>query len=359
MIAKDKNTNKWFVQIQYKDPVTHKLKAKKRRGIATKSEAKKIEVQLMSENSNTSITFHQMSDKYVAHNDSQQVNKNVLKSIYSNHCDPFFETDFNAIGKPELIEWHTSLKNSDLALKTKNRIITSVRSVFKFASDVYDLPNPSSCLKQLKGTSNDDEPMHVWTIEQFNTFIQKIPEGYYRSFFITLFWTGMRRGECLALQCADLTDDGCLDITKSIKHFRNGFTPLKNKGSRRKIKLDATTLEIVKQSIEASGNNGFIFGGDRSLPISNVQRNFVDGIKDSGIPKIRLHDLRHSHATILINNDVNIVAVSKRLGHADVTITLKVYAHLLAKTDNKMMDTISNLRQNHATIMPEQNKTAI
>lgn len=358
MLAKDKKTNIWFVQIQYKDPVTHKLKTKKRRGIATKSEAKKMEVQLMNENSNTSITFHQMSDKYVANNGSQQVNKDVLKSVYSNHCDSFYETNFNAIGKPELIEWHTFLKNSGLALKTKNCIITSVRSVFKFASEVYDLPNPSSCLKQLKGTSNDDEPMHVWTIEQFNTFIQKVPEGYYRNFFITLFWTGMRRGECLALQCSDLTDDGCLDVTKSIKHFRNGFTPLKNKGSRRKIKLDATTLEIVKQSIEASGNNGFIFGGDRSLPISNVQRKLVDGIKDSGVPKIRLHDLRHSHATILINNDVNIVAVSKRLGHADVTVTLRVYAHLMQKTDNKMMNKINELNENPSTIRPCNKKTA-
>lgn len=354
MIRKDVNSGKWFVQIETKDAVTGKRKQKKKRGFNSKSEAKQAEAEMLREHDTTTITFHKMSDEYANQTDSQDTNKEILKSVYKNHCESLYEMDFSAIGKPELKAWHTSIKNADLALKTQNRIITSVKSVFKYAADIYDLPNPSSCLKQLKGTSNDDEPMHVWTIEQFNQFIDKVPEGYYRNFFITLFWTGMRRGECLALQCSDLTEDGCLDVTKSIKHFKNGFTPLKNKGSRRKIKLDDVTLGIVKDTIQQSGNDGFIFGKERSLPISNVQRIFVKGIEDSGVPKIRLHDLRHSHATILINNDVNIVAVSKRLGHKDVTITLKVYAHLMQKTDEKMMVIIQNLRSNPANTLPVQ-----
>ena len=73
----------------------------------------------------------------------------------------------------------------------------------------------------------------------------------------------------------------------------------------------------------------FLFGGDRSLPINSVQRYFTQAIKDSGVPPIRLQDLRHSHATLLINSGVNIVAVSRRLGHASIEQTLTTYTHLL------------------------------
>lgn len=78
------------------------------------------------------------------------------------------------------------------------------------------------------------------------------------------------------------------------------------------------------------------------MPVYKV---FEEGIKKSGVPRIRIHDLRHSHATMLINNGVNIVAVSRRLGHSDINITLKVYSHLLRKTEDEMVTTISNLHR--------------
>lgn len=344
MIRKDKSYNTWYAQIDTKDPVTGKRKTRKKRGFRTKSEAKQAEVDMMRETSTTLVTFHAMSDQYVNSLDSRQVSKEVLKSVYKHHCTDLYEMDFSTIGKPELLKWYTDLKDSDLAFRTKNRIITSVKAVFRFAARIYDLRDPSVILRPIKATSDDDEPMHVWTIDQFNKFISKVPEGYYRAFFITLFWTGMRRGECMALQCSDLTNDGCLDVNKSIKHYQNGFTPLKNRGSRRKIKLDDRTLTVVKECAQAS-RNGFIFGGERSLPISEIQDTFVKAVKASGVPKIRIHDLRHSHATILINEGVNIMAVSKRLGHADVSITLRVYAHLMQKTDNQMMEEIEKLHK--------------
>lgn len=89
----------------------------------------------------------------------------------------------------------------------------------------------------------------------------------------------------------------------------------------------------------------FVFGETRSLPITSVQKVFEEGIKKSGVPRIRIHDLRHSHATMLINNGVNIVAVSRRLGHSDINITLKVYSHLLRKTEDEMVTTITNLHR--------------
>ncbi|MBQ1324985.1 MAG: tyrosine-type recombinase/integrase, partial [Solobacterium sp.] len=71
--------------------------------------------------------------------------------------------------------------------------------------------------------------------------------------------------------------------------------------------------------------------------------NFNKAIAKAGVRKIRIHDLRHSHASLLINNGVNIVAVSKRLGHSNIEQTLQTYTHLLEKTDSQMLEIISGL----------------
>nr|WP_255594370.1 MULTISPECIES: site-specific integrase [Terrabacteria group] len=183
--------------------------------------------------------------------------------------------------------------------------------------------------------------METWTIQEFEQFENAIDNPLYRAFFHTLFWTGARRGEILALQCDDFRKNE-LDINKSIKHFKNGFIPLKNANSKRTIKIDTNTIDILKE-LKGKYKKGFLFGGNSSLSITVVQKQFKKAIKKSGVKEIRLHDLRHSHATILINNGVNIVAVSKRLGHSDINTTLRVYTHLLQKTDEKMMETINEL----------------
>ena len=84
----------------------------------------------------------------------------------------------------------------------------------------------------------------------------------------------------------------------------------------------------------------FVFGGDSAIGITTIDREFRKAIKESGVSPIRLHDMRHSHASYLLNNGANILAVSKRLGHATVTQTLETYAHLMQDTEEKMIEII-------------------
>ena len=84
----------------------------------------------------------------------------------------------------------------------------------------------------------------------------------------------------------------------------------------------------------------------------------LDAIKKSGVKRIRIHDLRHSHATILINSGVNIVAVSKMLGHSNINQTLKTYTHLLESTNDELVDRIIELKKEISTsVVPEHKKT--
>lgn len=93
-----------------------------------------------------------------------------------------------------------------------------------------------------------------------------------------------------------------------------------------------------------SQDGKYLFGGDEGLTPNYVSNHFNQAVQDSGVKQIRIHDLRHSHATWLINNGVNIVAVSKRLGHATIEQTLKTYTHLMSHTDQEMMFKINEYR---------------
>lgn len=97
-----------------------------------------------------------------------------------------------------------------------------------------------------------------------------------------------------------------------------------------------------EKAIPGYKKSWFIFGRIKPFSQTNLDRVKDLAIKKANIKRIRIHDLRHSHASNLIAEGVNIVAVSKRLGHSDISMTLKVYTHLLQKTNDEMIDIVEN-----------------
>ena len=87
------------------------------------------------------------------------------------------------------------------------------------------------------------------------------------------------------------------------------------------------------------------FGRLKPLPQTSIDRVKDNAIKEAKVPRIRIHDFRHSHASNLIANGVNIVAVSKRLGHSDINMTLKIYTHLIQKSDDELVNFINDSSQ--------------
>lgn len=145
--------------------------------------------------------------------------------------------------------------------------------------------------------------------------------------------------------------NGILNVDKSIKHFSQEIQPLKTLSSRRKIALDPFTLQFLNPLLELPGE--FLFGNNEPLGISTIQRAFTKGIERCNeklraeskavIPVVRIHGLRHSHASYLIGQGANVVAVSKRLGHSDVNMTLKVYTHLLKESESKVLQILAQI----------------
>ena len=337
---KDKKRGTWFVQYSVTTE-DGKVKQVRKRGFSTKRDAQIWEAEQKTlKATRTGRTFEEMFEASLVALDSSDSSAARKRGFLRKHFQAYSEP-FEKITREDLVNWRNGLKAKNLAPRTMNLGIGYVKAVYSYAERVYQLPNCAAVMTPYKLTSAEKKERPVWTPEQFDQFLECVPEAW-QPFFIFLFWTGCRRGEALAV-CRDDLQGNRIRIDKSIKHYKNGFLGLKNDASARVISLDSKTMAAIEPLIEHA--DPFIFGGKRSLAISSLQRVFSQAKKDSGVPNIRLHDLRHSHATILINSGVNIVAVSKRLGHASINQTLKTYTHLLKKTDDELLAKVEELRK--------------
>lgn len=342
MIGYDEKRKTYFVQYKVKDPITGKWRTTMKRGFKLKREAKDYEATVINKpEASPGITFLEMNDKYEK---SYQISKGQSQQRHT-HFEkrfPLKDQDIKKITRAQLEEWRSSLINDETySTRTKNKTIAYVKSVFTYAHDVYGFENKAQFLKSSKFSNEEimNQERPVWTPEQFNQFVNYVDNELYRTFFTFLYWTGCRRGEAMALQKEDFDGQRVL-IRYSIKHFKNGLQPTKTKTSRY-IELDSNLIELLKPLMKEDGD--YVFGGDRSLSITVIQSSFTKAKKKAGLnDNVTVHCLRHSHATWLINKGVNIVAVSKRLGHANIETTLKTYAHLLKDTDKEMMSIIND-----------------
>lgn len=339
MIGKDKSRGTWYAQIYFVD-LEGKGHYKKKRGFSTKKEAQLYEAQMKLDNDVHSCSYTFKDMWHLSEVDSSAETKKQHAEHFNIRFSKFLNKRIDKITRHDLMQWRSDLYNSKFSTATKNTTIMYVRGVFEYANDVYGLPNTATCLKSFKKTNEElMREMQVWTVEEFRQFIGCVDSPIYRDFFHALFWTGMRRGECIALQCDDY-EDGWINIHASQEYASEGLKPTKTR-TRRRIQVDDVTAKILEKR-KSESEHGYLFGGNYCLTPTPIDRHFKKAIQDAGVKPIRLHDLRHSHATLLINQGVNIVAVSKRLGHGDIETTLKHYTHLLADTDSEMMNIINS-----------------
>ena len=134
---------------------------------------------------------------------------------------------------------------------------------------------------------------------------------------------------------ADIEADR-VNINKSIRRPKEGFKPLKNAQSKRSILLDDIAYNSIKPLLKTEGE--YLFGGLEPLCPTSITRNFDSAIKKAELPHYRIHDLRHSFISNAIINGIDIVTVSKNVGHSDVEMTLNRYSHLLKDSEKRMID---------------------
>lgn len=188
--------------------------------------------------------------------------------------------------------------------------------------------------------------MQFWTKEEFDQFIPHVSDKpMSKVIFYLFFYSGIREGELLALTLNDFDfDKNTVSITKNYARVNNQDiiqTP-KTPKSKRTITLPVEIMEMVKEY------GGMLYDykpTDRLFPTqkSFLTREMVRGCKLSGVKKIRIHDLRHSHASLLIELGFAPLLISERLGHENVETTLNTYSHLYPNKHGEVAEILSNL----------------
>lgn len=341
---KDKTRGTWYVKISGKDPVTGKRTQKMKRGFPTKKEALQWEaVQIVADTKSTALTFREMDEKYIAYKNPKKETTRTQERMRVSKYMPFADQPMNKIKKADLLEWYTEIAGADFSAGLKDYLVGVVKSVFKFANDFYGLPNEAVGLKRFK--QKKVKEFETWTPEEFNRFIVCVKGYHFRNLFTVLFWTGIRRCEAMALRIEDY-DGETLEIYHQLKLEKEGFFDLKTDASVRSLKVTAPVKAVLKPIQADLDYNGYLFGYEHPLALTTIRRAFMAGIEASGVKKIRIHDLRHSFATNAIGAGVNIVALSKYLGHSTIRQTLETYVHALEKTENEMIDIMNKLAEN-------------
>ena len=279
-----------------------------------------------------------------------------INSRLNNYVLPYFNKeniyDLKAI---DYLKWQTQIDKLGFKYRYKKTLHYAVVGLLNFCMTFYDLEiNVASKVGNFKNIDEVTNNINFWTINEFKKFISVVDNKNYKALFNFLFFTGCRQGEALALTFNDINDN-LIKINKTIsKEHHNGkraITLPKTKKSIRNILIDSN-LENEIQGLRDHyitnnkdfNNNFYIFGGISPLAPTTIERwknYYCDKAK---VKRIRIHDFRHSHATLLLSNNVPIIAISSRLGHSNTSITLDVYSHLVPEDEKRVIQTLNSLR---------------
>lgn len=256
------------------------------------------------------------------------------------HILPYFKNyEVSELTPKILLDWQSSIDT--YSYKYKKNLRMYLNTILNYAEKYYDIENKLKKVDNFRNTEFKKE-MDFWTPEEFNKFIREVTKEEYKAFFYALYYTGARKGELLATTWNDWNfKKGTLNINKSVTYKVQGntfsITNPKNQSSIREITLPPVLLNIMKEYKVGKENYDFVFHKDKPLPETSTKRIQTDACKKSGIKVIRLHDFRHSHASLLLSKGASVVAVAKRLGHANIEQTLNTYAHLMPKEEDLVL----------------------
>jgi integrase len=208
-------------------------------------------------------------------------------------------------------------------------------------------------------TNGSGKEMKTWSAEQLGAFLTSVREERLYPLWHTIAMTGMRRGEALGLRWSDVDlENGRLSVRRALIPTNRDVVvsePKTAKG-RRVIALDPATVEVLKSQAarqlaeqreweEAWTDTGLVFTKENgeALDPETITRWFRIAVREAMLPKVRLHDLRHTHATLALQAGIHPKVVSERLGHATVSITLDTYSHAVPALQEEAAEKIAGL----------------
>ena len=342
------------------------------RNVYGSTEAKELERKLLEELNTTpdtaDITIAELYKEYMA-TSKPEIRKTTYDkkaSLYEHHIEPFLADKSLKDLTPKLLtEWKLYMESKGMRLVSKRNAFAQLKSMLSYAVTMeYIAKNPISKISNFKDSNEEENNISFYTPEEFLKYKASALEiaaetgNYdYYTFLCTLYYTGCRKGECHALRWSRIDGD-IIHIKKSISQKTKGAdteTLPKNKSSIRAVKAPMPLIEILaeqkeRQKLHAKilgvewSEDFFICGLLQPLRDSTIDKENRKIAKAAGLHHIRIHDFRHSHASLLINAGINVLEVSKRLGHSTIDQTLKTYAHLFPSEEARALSVLNNIK---------------
>lgn len=325
------------------------------------SEAKQLEQKLLIQLKNPNeitLTIKELSEEYIKFKEIEVRKSSLLKieRIIRLHIVPQLEDyPIENLSIKVLQDWKLNLAKKDYVITTKQDIFTTFKAMLGYAVTMeYLEKNNLEKLGNIKDVELQTETSKIqyYTSEQFQTYIQYIRSNSTNIidwtlyvFFNLAFFTGARKGEINALKWNDINNN-IAHIQRSINKAINVVTAPKNKASIRFLQLPDPLIRVLDEHKERLkqadmyDDDSYICVGITNARIDNLN---IIVAKELQLPRIRIHDFRHSHASLLINHNINIMEIARRLGHSKVEMTWNTYGHLYPHEEGKAIDILNTI----------------
>ena len=348
---KDEKTGKWFAKFYYTNWQGIK-KQKWKRGFASKKEALGFERDFLEKQSaNPDMTFQNLYEIYMEDMAARLKQSTLLtkKAVLQTHILPFFGSKpINEIKASDVRRWQAKLMSSpnNYSQTYLKKINTELNSIINYAKRFYDL-NTNPCGKAGTIGKAKAEEMDYWTYDEYIAFREGVKDKSLSYIcFEVLYWTGMREGELLALSPADIDlDNKTISINRTYQRIegKDVFTSPKTRKSKRKIPIPDFLCQELSDYIQS---RYMLDADERLFPVtkSYLSHEMIRGCKNTGVKKIRIHDIRHSHASLLINQGCDALMLADRLGHEKVSTTLNTYSHLFPHKQQELVHSLESLQ---------------
>ncbi len=333
----------WTCKFYYTD-WTGKRRQKKKEGFKTKREAREFEINFLNScKTDVDITFanlviEYMSDCQIRLKPTTYASK---EHIIRTKLLPYFsDIPINLIDISTVRKWQNNIISNpkNYAQTYQKTIHNQLSAILNYAVKYYGLPVNTAAKCGSIGKKNA-EAMNFWTISEFQQFIKVVDNEKTKTIFNLLFYSGIREGELLALTLDDFDfSNNTVSINKNYARL-NGVDIIQEPKTPKSKRIVSLPKPIMKMVFNYSKN--FI----SSERLFRVSKNFLLREMDrysqlAQVKRIRIHDLRHSYASMLIELGTPPLEIQERLGHEDIQTTLNTYSHLYPnkhiETDKKL-----------------------